>query len=49
VIPTALGVFLGAISGVYVLPRLRVTWLRTALIGLLFIMGVQMLLKGISA
>ncbi|MEJ2349311.1 MAG: sulfite exporter TauE/SafE family protein [Anaerolineales bacterium] len=36
-------------SGVYVLPRLRVTWLRTALIGLLFIMGVQMLLKGISA
>jgi uncharacterized membrane protein YfcA len=49
VIPTALGVFLGAVSGVYVLPRLRVTWLRTALIGLLFIMGVQMLLKGINA
>lgn len=49
VIPTALGVFLGAVSGVYVLPRLRVTWLRTALIGLLFIMGVQMLLHGLHA
>jgi uncharacterized membrane protein YfcA len=48
VIPTALGVFLGAMVGVYVMPRLRVAWLRQALIGLLVLMGVQMLLRGLS-
>jgi uncharacterized membrane protein YfcA len=49
VIPTALGVFVGAMLGVYVLLRLRVTWVRTALIGLLLLMGVQMLLQGLHA
>jgi uncharacterized membrane protein YfcA len=49
VIPTALGVFLGAMLGVYVLLRLRVAWLRTALVGLLLLMGVQMLLQGLHS
>jgi uncharacterized membrane protein YfcA len=47
VVPTALGVFGGAMIGVYVLPRLRAAWLRLGLIALLLIMGVQMLLRGI--
>ncbi|MCB0229368.1 MAG: sulfite exporter TauE/SafE family protein, partial [Anaerolineae bacterium] len=48
VIPTALGVFAGAIVGVYILPKVRISWLRLALIGLLVLMGVQMLLKGLN-
>jgi uncharacterized membrane protein YfcA len=47
VIPTALGVFGGAMLGVYILPRLRVAWLRLGLIGLLIVMGIQMLLQGL--
>ncbi len=47
VIPTALGVFAGAMLGVYILPRLRVAWLRLGLIGLLVIMGIQMLVRGL--
>ncbi|MBI3951551.1 MAG: sulfite exporter TauE/SafE family protein [Acidobacteria bacterium] len=47
VIPTALGVFVGAMLGVYVLQRLRVVWLRAALVGLLLIIGVQMMLHGL--
>ncbi len=49
VIPTALGVFVGAMLGVYVLLRLRVAWVRTALIGLLLLMGAQMLLQGLRS
>jgi uncharacterized membrane protein YfcA len=49
VVPTALGVFLGAMAGVYVLPRLRAAWLRAALVGLLAVMGVYMLIKGWQA
>lgn len=45
-IPIALGVFAGATAGVWLLTRLRVGWVRTALIGLLIVMGVQMLLRG---
>ncbi|MGQ9517462.1 MAG: sulfite exporter TauE/SafE family protein [Anaerolineae bacterium] len=45
-IPIALGVFTGATAGVWLLTRLRVGWVRTALIGLLGIMGIQMLLRG---
>lgn len=45
-IPIALGVFAGATTGVWLLTRLRVGWVRTALIGLLVIMGIQMLLRG---
>jgi len=48
VVPTALGVFTGAMLGAFVLPRLRVGWLRLALIGLLVLMGIQMLLQGLS-
>lgn len=47
VIPTALGVFAGAMLGAFILPRLRVAWLRLGLLGLLVIMGVQMLLRGL--
>ncbi len=49
VIPTALGIFSGAMIGVYLLPRLRANWLRTALVGLLLFMGIQMLLQGLQA
>lgn len=44
VVPTALGVFLGAMLGVYVLIRLRVAWVRTALVGLLFLLSIQMVI-----
>jgi uncharacterized membrane protein YfcA len=49
VIPTALGVFAGAMLGVYILPRLRVAWLRLGLIGLLIVMGVQMLGRALNS
>lgn len=49
VIPTASGVFVGAMLGVYVLLRLRVAWLRKVLVGLLLLMGVQMLLQGLHS
>jgi uncharacterized membrane protein YfcA len=48
VIPTALGVFAGAMLGVYILPRFRVAWLRLGLIGLLVIMGLQMLVRALN-
>jgi uncharacterized membrane protein YfcA len=48
VIPTALGVFGGAMLGVYILPRLRVAWIRLGLIGLLVVMGIQMLVRGLN-
>jgi uncharacterized membrane protein YfcA len=48
VIPTALGVFAGAMLGVYILPRLRVAWLRLGLIGLLVVMGIQMMVRGLN-
>jgi uncharacterized membrane protein YfcA len=47
VIPTALGVFVGAMLGAYALARLRVAWVRMALLGLMVVMGVQMLLHGL--
>jgi len=48
VIPTALGVFIGAMFGAFVLSRLRISWLRNALIILLVVIGIQMLIKGIG-
>ena len=47
VVPTALGVFIGAMLGVYALPRLRAVWLRQALVGLLVLLGGYMLFKGL--
>jgi len=47
VIPTALGVFAGAMLGVYILPHLRVAWIRLGLVGLLLVMGIQMLIRGL--
>ena len=49
VVPTALGVFVGAMVGVFILSHLRVAWLRMALVGLLLLMGVQMLLHGLRS
>lgn len=45
-VPTAAGVFVGAVAAVYLLPRLRAAWVRMALIGLLALMGGYMLLEG---
>jgi len=42
VIPTAAGVLLGAALGTYLMRYLRVAWLRSALIGLLLLIGLQM-------
>lgn len=48
-VPVALGVFLGASLGVRLLPRARVLWLRSAMVILLLLLGVQMLVRTISA
>lgn len=48
VIPTALGIFSGAMAGVRVMPRLRVQWLRTGLVGMLFLIGIHMLWQNLG-
>ncbi len=47
VIPTALGIFTGAMIGVRLMPHLRVSWLRLALVGLLTVIGLQMLITNL--
>jgi uncharacterized membrane protein YfcA len=47
-VPTALGVFGGAMLGVYLLGRLRVSAVRNALVGLLVLIGIQMILHGLG-
>ena len=47
VIPTAVGIFMGAMTGVRVMSRVRVGWLRTALIILMVVMGIQMILHSL--
>jgi len=47
-VPTAVGVFIGAVSGCRLAPHLRVAWLRRALIILLVLIGIQMILKGLG-
>ena len=49
VVPTAVGVFLGAILAVYALRRLRANWVRAALVGVLILLGIYMLAKGLHA
>jgi uncharacterized membrane protein YfcA len=46
-IPVAFGVFTGAILGVFVLRRVRVSWVRMLLIALLVVMGIQMAWQGL--
>jgi uncharacterized membrane protein YfcA len=46
VVPTVVGVFLGAVIGVYVLLQLRAAWVRLALSGLLIVIGMHMLFGG---
>lgn len=48
VIPTAVGIFTGAMIGVRVMSRVRVGWLRTALIALMILMGIQMILHSVG-
>jgi hypothetical protein len=45
-VATAAGVFLGAALGTVLQSRLRVSWLRWALVVLMVGIGVQMLWKG---
>jgi uncharacterized membrane protein YfcA len=47
-VPVALGLFLGAMLGVFLLPRIRATWLRYGLVVLLVVMGSQMLWQGLQ-
>jgi uncharacterized protein len=48
VVPTALGVFLGAVSAVYALRRIGAAWVREALVVLLILLGVYMLATGLK-
>lgn len=43
-IPTALGIFIGNLIGIRLIPHVRVRWLRWALIAVLGVIGIQMLL-----
>lgn len=47
-VPTAIGVFLGAITGARLASHVRADRLRIALIGVLILVAVQMLWKGIT-
>lgn len=44
-IPVALGVFTGALAGNLLQPHAKVVWLRSGLVGILVILGGQMILK----
>jgi uncharacterized membrane protein YfcA len=48
VVPTAVGVFLGAVSAVYALRRIGAVWVREALVILLILLGVYMLVAGLN-
>jgi hypothetical protein len=47
-VPTALGVFGGALLGAYLLPRAKAQWLRWLLLGVMLLMGTKMLLQGLG-
>ena len=48
VVPTAVGVFIGAVSAVYALRRIGAVWVREALVILLILLGVYMLVAGLN-
>jgi uncharacterized membrane protein YfcA len=48
ILPTSLGVLLGAIMGIRIMPHLRAAWLRLVLVGLMFIIGIHMILTGLG-
>lgn len=48
VVPTTVGVFMGAVLAVYALGRMRTAWVREALVGLLILLGAYMLVTGLS-
>jgi uncharacterized protein len=48
VVPTAVGVFLGAVTAVYAMGRMRAAWVREVLVGLLILLGVYMLVTGLN-
>jgi uncharacterized membrane protein YfcA len=48
VIPTCLGVLLGAWLGVRLMMHLRAAWLRLALVALMLLMGIYMMLQGLG-
>jgi len=48
VVPTAVGVFLGAVSAVYALGRMRAAWVREVLVGLLVLLGAYMFATGLN-
>jgi uncharacterized membrane protein YfcA len=41
-------VLLGAMLGMRLMPHLRASWLRLVLVGLMFIMGIRMVLQGLG-
>lgn len=47
-VPTAVGVFIGAVSAVYALKRIGAAWIREALVVLLILLGVYMLAAGFN-
>jgi len=47
VIPTAVGIFVGAVAGVRIMPHVRVGWLRSALVLLMILIGLQMILHSV--
>ena len=49
VVPTAMGVFMGAMLGVYVLPRLRARWVRETLVAVMLGMGIYMMLQALRS
>jgi VIT1/CCC1 family predicted Fe2+/Mn2+ transporter len=42
------GVFLGAVTAVYAMGRMRAAWVREVLVGLLILLGVYMLVTGFN-
>jgi uncharacterized membrane protein YfcA len=48
ILPTCLGVLLGAMLGIRLMPHLRAAWLRLVLVALMIVMGIRMVLQGLG-